>query len=195
VIDSKDVVPQSENDGDQGSDKSTVTDSIDQSFNIAFAEELGLMVKEFKQVNEPFFLDRFTPRHLFKWDLSMEAGDAFVGQWSFKDSVSTMNAFYNWLDCFGARRKSFKLLDKVNFQSDNFIVFLNDTSITFITSPIKLDKELWRRYFEGQNNVKEWDLVLYQAKRGKVNWMTYQETNRKDKFEFKPFEQTYENSK
>jgi hypothetical protein len=187
VIDSKEIIPQSEKYRDETNIKTPTADSMDNSFNLQLAKELGLSIKAFQQVEEPFFLDRFTPKSLKKWQIDLETEKAFVGQWCYKDSVATMNAFYNWLDCFGSRCKSFKLMDKVNFQTDNFLVFLNDTSITYITSSFKLDKEMWRLYFEKQNSFEELDLIMYQTRRGKVNWLSYRETQKKDNFDYQPY--------
>ncbi len=188
LVDAKDIVPQSEKYGDNSDLKNQKPDSVDNSFNLDLAKEIGLPCATFRRLDEPFFLDRFTPKSIFKWELNLATAKTFVGQWSFKDSIATMNALYNWLDCFGAKCKSHKFLDKVNFQTNNFVVFLNDTSIAYVTSEQQLDKELWRSYFEKQNGIKEWDLVMYQARRGKVNWMTYKESNKKEKFEFQTIE-------
>lgn len=187
VVDSKEIIPQSENYGNETDEKDRAADSVDTSFNLKLAKELDIAAKGFQRIESPFFLDRFTPKLNLKWQIDLDPDKVFIGQWSFNDSVATMNAFYNWLDCFGARCKSFKFLEKVNFQPDNFLVFLNDTSITYISSSTKLNKEAWRLYFEEQNFVTEWDLILHQTRRGKVNWLSYRETLKKDKFDYQPY--------
>jgi hypothetical protein len=50
---------------------------------------------------------------------------------------------------------------------------MNDTSITYISSSLKLSTEDWQAYLKSVNGVEEWNLIIEQATRGKAKWMCF----------------------
>lgn len=169
VIDMSDITPHSEreNDGKANDDKSKI---IDYGFDLKIADEVGLQVMEIDSIGEPLFPDRFSPKKIKKLTLHLKENSITYCHWTFKDSIHTKNAFYNWIDCYGSNCKSIKYGQKMNFQKDNFILLESDTSLTFISSPIKLIADDWLKYFELQTEIKDWKLMIYQATRGKATW-------------------------
>jgi hypothetical protein len=87
----------------------------------------------------------------------------------FKDTIRTKNALYNWLDCFGPSCKSIKVSEKKNFQRDYMLMLVNDTSITYVSSPVKIDFKSWLTYFE-KLEIENWRLMLEQNAGGKATW-------------------------
>lgn len=186
LIDLNEIIPQSENykEGDQNKiDSAEVNDF---GFNLKLARELGLDVMELDSFPEPMFPDRFVPRSIQKLKLQFKEDGMFYGQWIYKDSIKTMNALFNWLDCFGPKCKSLKYLQSANFQKEELLIFLNDTSITYISSPLKLDKSLWQQYLEKDRKIEAWDLVIAQRKGGKASWEYYGSLNGSKKRQFLP---------
>ena len=49
-------------------------------------------------------------------------------------------------------------------------MFVNDTSLTYISSQIKLNPKQWVQYFEKNNAIDTWRYVLYQPNRAKASW-------------------------
>ncbi len=145
----------------------------DYGFNRTVADSIGLEVMEIDSVEEPFFVDRFSPRSQTKVYLQLKEDKILFCQWSFKDSVKTKNAFYNWIDCYGEKCKSIHFGQNVNFQKDNFRLFMNDTSITYISSPLKLSTKDWQAYLKSVSGVEEWKLIIEQSTRGKAKWMRF----------------------
>lgn len=169
VINMSDITPHSERDtnGKEKGDTSTV---IDYGFNLKIADEIGIQVMEIDSIGEPLFPDRFSPKKIKKLTLHLKENPITYCHWTFKDSIHTKNALYNWIDCYGSNCKSIKYAQKINFQKDNFILLESDTSLTYISSPSKLIADDWLNYFELQTEIKDWKLMIYQGARGKATW-------------------------
>lgn len=170
VIDMKDITPQAKH---KVSVLKAEEKALDYGFNRSVADSVGLKVMEIDSVEEPFFVDRFSPRSQTKLELQLKEGQLLYCQWTFKDSLKTKNAFYNWIDCYGEKCKSIHFGQKVNFQKDNFRLFMNDTSITYISSSLKLSTKDWQAYLKSVNGVEEWKLIIEQATSGKAKWMRF----------------------
>ena len=169
VIDMSDITPHSEreNNGKAKDDKSKV---IDYGFNLKIADEIGIQVMEIDSISEPLFPDRFSPKKIKKLTLHLKENPITYCHWTFKDSIHTKNALYNWIDCYGSNCKSIKYGQKMNFQKDNFILLESDTSLTYISSPSKLIADDWLKYYELQTEIKDWKLMIYQETSGKATW-------------------------
>lgn len=170
VIDMNDITPQAKHKDPivKAEEKAS-----DYGFNRTVADSIGLKVMEVDSVEEPFFVDRFSPRSQTKVYLQLEEDKILFCQWTFKDSVKTKNAFYNWIDCYGEKCKSIHFGQNVNFQKDNFRLFMNETSITYISSPLKLSTKDWQAYLKSVSGVEEWKLIIEQSTRGKAKWMRF----------------------
>lgn len=163
-----DIMPQAKKDA--YTPKSDSTHSIDYGFDVKIADKIGIQVMEIDSIDEPMFPDRFIPRRTNKLALQLKEDLIVYCQWSFKDSIHTKNALYNWIDCFGPKCKSIKLGQKANFQKDNFVMFVNDTSITYISSRINISAEDWMKYFEIKNEIVDWKIMIQQNTSSKAKW-------------------------
>ena len=168
IMDMRDITPKSERDYTQ--QKFEKVDTIDFGFNSFVANELGLNLSGIKFNEAPMFPDRFLPKSKKKLILMQEVDSTLFCQWSFKDSIQTKNAFYNWVDCFGEKCKSIKFGETINFQKDNFVILVNDTSLTYITSVKKIQQDDWLQFFEKTEAIKNWKTVIYQSSRSKATW-------------------------
>jgi len=169
LIDMHDIMPSSERYNDNETPQEKI-DKIDFGFNAALANELGINISGLHFYEAPMFPDRFNPKRTKKLVLMQEMDSTLFCQWSYKDSVATKNAFYNWIDCFGAKCKSIKMYEKINFQKENFVLFMNDTSITYISSSQKMNYVDWQEFFEKSQEIEDWKLLIQQGMRGKANW-------------------------
>lgn len=173
VIDMKDITPHSNRNYDSTEIEKVETN--DYNFNREVADSIGLVIMEIDSVEAPFLVDRFSPRSQTKLYLQLKQDKILFCQWSFKDSVKTKNAFYNWIDCYGEKCKSIHFGQNVNFQKDNFRMFMNDTSITYISSALKLSTKDWQAYLKSVHGVSDWKLIIEQGTRGKAKWMRFAE--------------------
>ena len=166
--DMKDLTPKSERTYSEKNQEEK--DSIQFDFDAEIAREIGVEVMEFDKVEAPMFPDRFHPISATKLNLQLKKDGILFCQWTFKDSTQTKNAFYNWLDCFGEKCKSIKFGETINFQNDNFLLFVNDTLITYITSAERIEEEAWLNYFKQKNGLEDWKIFLQQGTRAKAKW-------------------------
>ena len=169
VIDMSEISPSSNRNYDDDS-KPEEIDTIDYGFNSAVVNELGLNLSDIHLYEYPLFPDRFNPRTTKKLVLMQEMDSTFFCQWSYRDSVATKNAFYNWIDCFGERCKSIKMYERANLQKENFVLFMSDTAIVYISSSKQLKYADWQTYFKKTKNIEDWKLIMHQGVRGKTNW-------------------------
>jgi hypothetical protein len=169
VIDMSDITPSSDRDYDADL-KNEKKDTIDYGFNSAVANELGLNLSGIHFYEYPLFPDRFNPRTTKKLVLMQEMDSTFFCQWSYRDSVATKNAFYNWIDCFGERCKSIKMYERANLQKENFVLLMSDTAIVYISSSKQLKYADWQTYFEKTYKIEDWKLIMHQGVRGKTKW-------------------------
>ncbi len=171
VLDMDDINPKASN--DEEGKKGQKENAIDYGFDIWLAEKAGITVMEIDTLGEPMFVDRFQPKSIKKLNLQMKDGVVFFGQWIFKDSLRTMNAFFNWLDCFGPNCKAHKYLGEEKYQSDAMLIFLNDTSFTYISSALPLNEKKWQKCLALNYGNEFWDLVVVQKKQRKALWYEY----------------------
>jgi hypothetical protein len=171
VLDMDDINPKASNDEERK--KGPKEDHVDYGFDIGKAEKAGITVMEIDTLGEPMFVDRFQPKSFKKLNLQMKDGVVFFGQWTFKDSLRTMNAFFNWLDCFGSNCKAHKYLGEEKYQSDAMLIFLNDTSFTYISSALPLDEKKWQKCLALNYGNDFWDLVVVQKKQRKALWYEF----------------------
>jgi hypothetical protein len=154
-------------------------------FNIAIADSCGIRVTKYSEMKKPMFPDRFMPKSKCKLNLISD-DTIFIGKWIYSDSLQTMNMFFNWLDCFGSESKAIKVGEDINMQKDGFLLFVNDTLITYVSAKSKLNLENWQRYLEKKYEIKDWDIVVYQPPFKKAIWMRYQYLPGKRKNQYIP---------
>ena len=168
-IDSRKVVPQAEIKNE--TKVAEIIDDATHDFDLKLADSSGINIDSVKGINLPLFPDRFSPKNVKKLSLITGRDSIIYYQWAFKDSLKTKNALYNWLDCFGKDCRSIKLYEPAKFQKDNFIIFVNDTSLSFISSERKLELGHWLTYFKYYSKIEDWPLVIFQKSRANASWV------------------------
>lgn len=170
VLDMKEIIPHSDRDYNGDPRDLENSDSVDFGFDLEFANEVGITILGTCEYDEKLFPDRFTPTNTIKLNLIRERDTVVYCNWSFKDSIHTKNAFYNWIDCFGPKCKSIKLGQKVNFQKDNFILLVGDTSLIYFSAKEKLEVDDWLNYLTLKYDIVNWKVIIKQTARGKAVW-------------------------
>ena len=166
IIDASDIIPQSKRDYDKLDDEIEKVDStrgIRALFNGNGIEVDSLVFSDQKQ-----FPDRVGPKSSEKYKILNSNGSFQYYNWSFKDSVKTVNAFYNWLDMFEIDQ----LGDEVNFQKEPLCIMVGDTSLIFISgSSIALDT--WIDYYKALGFDEEWNYLVQQKLGSQARWFTF----------------------
>ena len=173
VVSSEEVLPQAkrnydviENEEEKDTPKMSPLEErlIDSLHDIQFSKENDLRIEDtrilpnqlgYKEKKETFFNYDSIPYHFLEW--------------TFADSTQTVNAFYNWLDCFGNDCRSIKINEEVNGCKQAFITWVSNTNITYLESTEPIDRRKWEQLFF--NKKRAWNYIIQQAPKHKVNWV------------------------
>jgi hypothetical protein len=173
IKDLNDILPGSERDYDKKD--AVVVEEADTlgTYQNRFAE-LGTL-DSISAYDEDLFPDRFGPKAIEKYQLSIAGENVVFVKWRFSDSARVSNALFNWLDCFGPKCKSIRVAEERNLQSKAFHVFANDSVLIYLESENRLDTRNWDKYFDKSGYELEWDFIMEQTPKGRVRWFTYQD--------------------
>ena len=119
------------------------------------------------------FLDRFQSEQSVKRLILTSKDSIYFKSWSFQDSTTCMNAFYNLLDCFGKDCTPIELYstDFITLNYNLLLVFENQ--IHSINSKENQDLQVWHRYFEAENDISEYHYILEQKRNQSMTWLEY----------------------
>ena len=131
----------------------------------------GINAISLSYLDDNLFPDRFGPELSYKYQLNFEVDKVKFYNWNYSDSVKTVNAFFNWIDNFGKRKKSIYVGEEKNFQKDPLLFLIGDTSLIFIEAKNKLSKKIWIDYFEKIGFKGDWNYVVTQSKWGRAKWV------------------------
>jgi hypothetical protein len=120
------------------------------------------------------FIDRFNAKSFIKNKLFLENDSILHYRWSFKDSTTTKNALYNWLDCFGNNCNSIKMYESFKSEKQNSLIFINQKSISYISSKNGLTKELWMNFEKSTFSKDSMRLLIVQQPGKNAVWYRFQ---------------------
>ena len=168
IIDASDIIPHSKKNYDKVDD---IIDNGDSTSGIgAFFVANGIDVDSLVFSDHKQFPDRFGPKSSEKYSISNSEGSFDYYNWTFKDSVKTVNAFYNWMDMIEIDQ----LGEEVNFQKESLCILVGDTSLIFISgSSIKLDT--WIDYHKALGFDEEWNYLIQQKLASRARWFTFED--------------------
>lgn len=116
------------------------------------------------------FADRFGARTSEKWIVKDEKDSLILLNFTFKDSLQTRNALFNWLDCFGPNCTSYTVGGDLKLKGKYLYLFVDATSIYYIESQSRLKQELLRTVFNKKPDKENW-MYMVQSKPGaKAEW-------------------------
>ena len=120
------------------------------------------------------FMDRFNAKSFIKNKLYIENDSIIHYRWSFKDSTTAKNALYNWLDCFGNKCNSIKMYESFKSEKQNSLIFINQKSISYISSKHGLTKELWMNFEKSTFSKDSMQLLIVQQPGKNALWYRFQ---------------------
>jgi hypothetical protein len=174
VISSENILPKAEGEYDYSKDSLKMKEVERSSFEgnlrqsvpkISFEGENILKKREqlfmpnrlgYAEKNETYFMLDSIPFHLIEW--------------SFEDSLKTVNAFYNWLDCFGQSCNSIRIDEEKNGSKEAFVIWISNTRISYLASNQRINRSIWQETIFGKEQ-EIWNYIIQQAPRGKMNWV------------------------
>ncbi len=129
----------------------------------------GITINRLTIITQRMFPERFGILSSNKFELIQDNDTLHYFNWRYKDSVETMNAFYNWMDHFGEKGKSIRVGEEKGLQINPLIIFVGDTNLIFIEAKSNINEKEWEVFFENLG-YKKWHYFLKQRKYGKVKW-------------------------
>lgn len=126
--------------------------------------------------NTKHFPDRLDYAERFYHEVIIDSTLNDVIVWEFEDSIHTVNAFYNWLDCFGPKCNSLRIGEKKWVYDGAFQLFVDDLKLIFISSKDNISFEEWSNVFQ-PTEKKTWNFRLYQPLKRQTKWIGLKEEN------------------
>lgn len=116
------------------------------------------------------FADRFGPKTAEKWQIVSPSDSLIVLQYTFKDSLRTKNAFFNWIDCFGQGCKSYKIGGNLRLKGRAGLILVGATNLVFFESNKSLDEQKIRAALESDPEKENWLYLVRIPRNGKTIW-------------------------
>ena len=138
-------------------------------------KENGILGDSIVAFEETMFPDRFGAISVEKYQLFTVDNQFRYLQWKYEDSAKVMNAFFNWMDCYGKSCKSIFIGEERLFQANPFQLFVNDSVLIYIEGIESFDFKQWEEYLTKTGYPKDWNFVIEQRKLGKARWFQYTE--------------------
>jgi hypothetical protein len=141
------------------------------------------------------YADRFGPKSQEKWFAIGKTDSLVLLRYEFRDSSMTKNAFFNWIDCFGPKCRSYSVGDNIRIPRRNGLVLVGEKQLLIIEGNRTINEKLVREtLLKGKSTRKvkpedeNWLYVVAIPKSGKTTW------KRIEKGEEKPIIRIDENS-
>jgi hypothetical protein len=151
------------------------SDTLQRLINFYTNDSASLQISKISldESNEKFFLDRFslTRQHYLLTD-SLDKIFHYHN-WSFRDSSSCTEAFYNWLDQAGKNKTSAALKSGQIWSSNHEIYMVCDQEIIQISSPQHIALKNWLKWYSGTPQFKSFKYVIYAQPKRKTLWLKY----------------------
>lgn len=127
---------------------------------------------EWKNWDTALYVQRFGPKASMTYRFISEKDSLQVFQMDFSDSLKTMNAFYNWLDCFGVNCNSYSIGGKIKQQGRNQLILVNTAQILLVEGAknYKVDKLI--NSLQQDKKKQNWNYVLVLNSGKNAEWLT-----------------------
>ena len=173
VVSSENILPQAKGQYDYTDD----TEEQDTVKLSEFEQKLKDTLPEIEfSTNNEFYLEKtqLMPNQL-GYDEKSETYFAIdsvpyhIVEWTYTDSSKTVNAFYNWLDCFGKDCRSIRIDEEKNGCKQAFIIWVSNTKISYLESSISINKKKWEALLFEEKGA--WNFIIQQAPNRKIVWL------------------------
>ena len=153
--------------------KTKLTDTVvseipKDSFDI---RDLGIQIKKVEKIETHEFLDRFENINTDKRLLIGISDSIFFKTWIYKDSLTTLNAFYNLLDCFGPECNIIELYSESYSNPSYNLVFVSEQKIQWIHSNTNQSISIWDKYLREKSDLPIYYFIMEQRRTEKMRWL------------------------
>ncbi len=174
TIEVSDIIPEAE--GDYNYADSSKSEEVEQDpLSTALFDEFGNRFQDNHAESFgdswTFIPDRVQTDSSFNKVFELDSSAIQLKSWYFIDSLRTINALYNWLDCFGGGCQEVSIADSINVSSESFILLQSNTQIHFVRSEENLNFNNWKKFFGKITKDKSsWNLIIQQRKNDILDW-------------------------
>jgi len=162
------IGPQSESDKNDSGDNH---DEQDSSASLVHSDVLNLDIESVYMINTDDFTDRFEHIQAEKFLIKMDTDSILFKTWTYADSLSTMNAFYNLLDCFGANCEIIDLFSNEYSERKYNLVLVSNKQIHWIQSKNNQSLINWNRYLNNVFSTPNFHYIMEQRTNKQVEWL------------------------
>lgn len=154
----------------------------DSSSVINKAENSGQVLSYFEQFHDSIHITRISeePNYLPN-RLSFLKKEHFyanyhqshteISIWEFKDSLTTANALFNWLDCFGNECYEIGVGDEIKFSKNSIFIMMSNCHLIYLMDSSDIDFKFWEQQLLIALNLKNSNLQLRQKAGQTTNWI------------------------
>ena len=121
------------------------------------------------------YVQRFGPEKLQTWKYLTPTDSIFTFQLAFADSLKTVNAFYNWLDCFGKNCTSVKINGKFKHRGRPQYILVSNSGIFFLEAGKHLKAEKLLHFLNPDRKKQNWNYFLELNPGKEMLWEKVQE--------------------
>lgn len=171
VKDLNDIRPKSEGKQNKKAEITKNKDTLQAYLKAYNQDSVALNILNLSNLESNHFINRFQPLVSTNYSLNTEDSTLELTHtyWSFKDSLYTNNAFFNWLDI----EKNSKIYNSKALEKSFFMAIICDNSIDFITASKNLDPLIWVRFVKFNRKYKSISYILIQKRKSKTQWFTF----------------------
>ena len=175
VIEMDDVIPEASRNYDYNDttpEEKTEEDPFLKNLRVAMQGEVEVLSDKKPTMNGTwkYIPDRLQTDSSFSRYFAVDSARMHFKMWQFEDSLRSINALYNWLDCFGANCSGVSVGDVVNVSPHSFLLLQDNLHIYIIQSPIMINEHQWIEFIEHDKKNTSWNYILFQSPGGKIQW-------------------------
>ena len=139
------------------------------------------MMPEFSFIDtnneKSLFPDRFTFENRFHETYTFNNEHYFdLFHWTFKDSITTLSVFYNWLDCLGEACSSIRINEEIRLKSfPLFSIWVGKHELIHLQGNAPITLENWSKIADSTFQDEKWTYRMHQSSNKKLNWLETEE--------------------
>jgi hypothetical protein len=134
-------------------------------------EHLELDIDKIVKIDEPEFMDRFRNNKVEKFLLLRNTDSIYFKTWHYDDSLSTFNAFYNLLDCFGEKCIPIKIYSSTYSEKYYNLIFISDLSIFWLQAIENQQINTWEHFIKEEFSIVEYRFIIEQKANDNMKWL------------------------
>lgn len=166
--DLKQIRPEKEYDTDSVKKQETV--QVDPNFALAGIVDSLVGNGSWQIWDTLLYPMRFGPEHTYTWIYTAPSDSVAVFELCFKDSLKTLNAFYNWLDCFDQKGTSVTIGTPYRNRGRSAVILVSNNCLFFWESKRGIKPEVLINALEKDPEEQNWNYVVNLPKGGTAQW-------------------------